>query len=103
MGLFENLERLRQKPERERKRIAAVSALGIMAIIITIWINNLDFTADQTPKKSAPNPLSVIGATFGEGVKGIKKTFLREMASTTIYRQNQDKEQELQANLESGE
>ena len=89
MGFFENLERLRQKPERERKRIAVVSALGIMAIIITIWINNLDFTADQTPKQNAPNPLRVIGETFGEGVKGIKKTFAREMASTTIYQQQQ--------------
>lgn len=91
MGFFESLEQLRQKPERERKRIAVFAALGVMAIIITIWVNNLDFTGEQKPKLNAPNPLHVIGATLGEGVKGIKKTFLREMSSTTIY-QNQNQE-----------
>lgn len=89
MGFFENLERLRQKPERERKRIAAGIALGIIAVIITIWINNLDFTGEEKSKRDAPNPLHVIGATFSEGVKGIKRTFQREMSSTTIYQQNQ--------------
>ena len=88
MGFFENLERLRQKPERERKRIAILTVITLTAIIAILWIRTLRFGEPEKSTRNAPGPLRVIGAIFGESAKSIKETFSREVASSTIY-QNQ--------------
>ena len=88
MGFFENLERVRQKPERERKRIAILAVITLTAIIAVIWIRTLRFGEPEKSSHNAPGPLRVIGAVFGEGAKSIKETFTREVASSTMY-QNQ--------------
>lgn len=88
MSLFEYLEKLRGKPERERRRIAVIAVSIITGIIIVGWASSLSFQNPERETQKGLGPLQVIGKTFGAGVKGIKesvKSQFENMTATSTY------------------
>ena len=74
MNFFEYLEQIRQKPERERRRIAIVAVSIITGIIVIVWVNTISLKNPEQKKENAPGPLQVLGATFGAGLDSVRES-----------------------------
>ncbi|HEY4527487.1 MAG TPA: hypothetical protein VJL09_00395 [Candidatus Paceibacterota bacterium] len=83
MGFFEELEKLRARPEGERKKILAGAVLAIMALVTALWVQNLNFGRKEglgtgsAPKASAraePAPWDVLRETFRGSFEDLKNS-----------------------------
>lgn len=80
MGFFEELEKLRARPEGERKKILAAGVLIIMALVTALWVGNLNFGHEEsdagssggTPAQAGPAPWEVIQKTFRGSFEDLK-------------------------------
>jgi hypothetical protein len=54
MSFFERLEKVRARPEAERRQITFWASAGITALVAAIWVVNLSFTL------SAPSMSQVV-------------------------------------------
>lgn len=76
-AMFDVLEKLRQKPEPTRRRIALLSAFSITLVIFIVWMTVImpDWTQNQNKQAEAlssqPSPWSAISANFATGMQGI--------------------------------
>ncbi len=74
MAFFDKLEKLRERPVHERKRVLFVSMAISMAAVIAIWFSLLKFSASESkePAIKAPSPWQVIKNIFDTSKKEIK-------------------------------
>lgn len=81
MGFFEELEKLRSRPEGERKKILAAGVLIIMALVTALWIDNLNFgrqesastgSSEKTSAEAGPAPWEVFKKTFQGSFEDLK-------------------------------
>ncbi len=54
MSFFDFLEKLQQKPEGSRKKIAIIAALAIMALIAAVWLTTFNLKTASKEKITAP-------------------------------------------------
>jgi hypothetical protein len=92
--MFDLIERLRQKPEKTKKRIAFSVAFSFSLTILIVWFTVLypDFNNDKSGEVanvSSSGPVENIGDIFragfakvGEAISEVKST-MSDIASTT--------------------
>lgn len=80
--MFELIERIRQKPDSSKKRIALSVAFGFTMIIFIIWLSVVypDFKDTEDRNKRVAEikevtPISNVSTTFSSGFSGIKDQF----------------------------
>ncbi len=77
--MFQLIEKLRQKPERTKKRIAFLASFSFSILILGVWFSVIypDFKFKEKQKQSASvNQASPASSFFGnilEGFSGVKK------------------------------
>lgn len=65
MGLLEYIEKLREKPEASRRRVAVVATLLIMTVVVGIWLTlTLALGSEFEEKSNIASPFSVIKEVF---------------------------------------
>jgi hypothetical protein len=79
--MFEFLEKLRQKPENVKKRIAFLTAFSFAGIIFVVWLSIVypdlkNSNPDKnSSKESEPTPLSALGENISAGFSSISGEF----------------------------
>jgi amino acid transporter len=76
MGFFEILEKLRNKPEEFRKKVAFLAALILTAVIFFVWLGVTYFmphSPDSKVAESSPGPFDVLKQTFKDIYGKFKK------------------------------
>jgi predicted PurR-regulated permease PerM len=79
--MFEHLERLRQKSDKEKKRFAFFIALSFTSFILLLWYFAVfpsfkeQSDIDKKIKKYESSPTSSLGSIFGSKVSEIKGQF----------------------------
>ncbi|MDP3762624.1 MAG: hypothetical protein Q8Q97_00935 [bacterium] len=76
MGFFEELEKLRARPEGERKKILAGAVLAIMALVTALWVQNLNFGQQESANatEAGPAPWNVLRETFRGSFEDLKNS-----------------------------
>lgn len=76
MGFFGELEKLRARPEGERKKILAGAVLAIMALVTALWIQNLNFGRQESANtaETGPAPWNVLRETFRGSFEDLKNS-----------------------------
>ena len=80
--MFNLIEKLRQKPDHTKKRVAFLSAFLLAGIIFVIWLSVIypDFKQKQEREevvsKLEPSPLGTFGETFRTGASAIRDQFI---------------------------
>ncbi len=86
--MFEFIEKLRQKSDKTKNRIAFLTAFAFSGLIFVLWLTVFlpDFTQGEKQENQAlvgePSPLSTFFDTISEGVKVITQQF-SELKQTT--------------------
>ena len=95
--MFDLIEKLRQKPENVKKRIAFLGAFFFSGVIFVIWLTIVlpNFTREQSNiekiSKSEPSPIGTFTETFKTGMSAIVeevskfRVAVQSMATTTYY------------------
>lgn len=96
--MYEYIEKVRNKHERTKKRIAFVIALSFSLVILFIWItvtlpdigNENKIDAVSTTKSPVTNFIDVISKSASELQKNVSevKQVVGQMSSTTIHYYN---------------
>ncbi len=75
--MFKYIEKIQQKPEHERKRIALLITTGLFFVVVFLWLflDNLniiskEYTEDKT---NTPSPFTNAKDTFGNMFDDVKK------------------------------
>ena len=79
--MLKYIERLRQEPEKTRRRYAFGISLFVVIIIAGIWfVNHLYLSSlpadSQTVSEKNPSPTESIVSTFKDGYSNIKKALM---------------------------
>ncbi len=75
--MFEFIEKLRQKSEKTKTRIALLTAFSFSGLIFVLWLTVFlpDFTQSQKRENQAlanePSPISTLGSTLSEGFSSL--------------------------------
>lgn len=98
--MFELIEKIRNKPERAKKRIAFLTALSFSSVIVVIWLSviypDLRFVENQKQSAAAveSGPTESFLKNIKEGFSGAKKQIdnikqsISSIASSTNHIQN---------------
>ena len=92
--MFETIERLRQKPERTKKRVAFLVAFCFAGIIFVIWLSVVypafreSGQNEQKVSSSEPSPLSTFEDTLSTGFSAITDQFKLFKSSISSLTQN---------------
>jgi len=79
--MFNFIEKLRQKPDKTKKKVAFLSALFLCGIIFVVWLSVIfpGFREDQAKKQAVqklePSPLVTFKATFEAGLSTMKDQY----------------------------
>ncbi|MFZ2620886.1 MAG: hypothetical protein WAX85_00700 [Minisyncoccia bacterium] len=90
--MFELIEKIRQKSDRTKKRIAFLISFTIAGIIFVIWILIIfpDFRKKQEQESKATSydktPLSSLSSTFSNGLKSIGEQFQKIKESFSLLK-----------------
>ncbi len=75
MNFFDYLEKIQKKPEAARKRILFFTVAIIMAVIVFLWLNDLQYSlSDKKENKKTPGPFSIFKTSIIEGVENLKSS-----------------------------
>ena len=72
------LKKLREKPEKERRKILITTSLGITLIIFAFWLANIRtlFSNNGEEVKTADtSPFSILKSNLGNAYESIKSSF----------------------------
>lgn len=98
--MFEYLEKIRQKPERTKNRIAFLSAFSFSGLIFVVWLTVIypDITFQERQKQAASvNEAGMFSSfieNFKEGFSGIKneangiKDMVSSISTSTMFYQS---------------
>ena len=82
-NMFEIIENIRQKSDREKKRIAFLTSLLFSVIIFAIWISvwypdwkNHETFSNRYAEPSSLAPLSSISSLFSSGFSEVQANFI---------------------------
>lgn len=79
--MFEYIEKLRNRPEKSKKRIAFLGAFSVTAVIIAVWATTLypDFIDSENRQEAAaskgPSPVGSFLQSFSDGFGAIGEQF----------------------------
>ena len=88
--MFETIEKLRDKPESTKKKIAFLISLIVVLIIFVIWLSVIypDFKKsklrDESISKIEPSPVSAFTDSLSSGLSSISEQFnkIKEVMSS---------------------
>lgn len=89
--MFELLEKLRQKPESTKQKVAFLTAFSFAGLIFVIWLSVIYPDWRQVEKKEAaasknePGPLAGFSNNFSDGFQNLKKQFTELKNSAASY------------------
>ena len=92
--MFELIEKLRQKPDGAKKRIAFFGALSISGIIFVIWLSviypnwKLGQSQEEKVANLEPSPISTFASTISSGFSAIKDQFLQIKSVISLFSSN---------------
>ncbi len=79
--MFNTLEKIRQKPERTKKRIALITSLVLVAVIVAVWFTVIypDLKEENAQEEKLKNleksPTASFIETFSNGFSAIGSEF----------------------------
>lgn len=87
MDLFRRLEKIRQKPVRERKKIMAFWIIVIMALIVGAWLSIGPFSLPKKAgsKDKTPPPWTILKNTITDQYKNIKENYNKNGINNEVY------------------
>ncbi len=75
--MFKHIEKIQQKPEHERKKIAFFITIGLFFVVVFLWIflSDLNIISKEYTEENAktPSPFANIKDTFGGIVDDVKE------------------------------
>ncbi len=83
--MFEHIERLKQKPEHVKRRIAFITSLCFTVFIFAVWIGSFKIKSMPTALNKDINiksPVNSITASIGDSLVYIKEMFLGSNITT---------------------
>jgi len=75
--MFETIEKLREKPESSKKKIAFLTAFFVAGIIFVVWLSvvypdlKMKNSKEKEVLKTEPSPLSAFEDTLSNGFLGL--------------------------------